>query len=194
MFLFVYSFLPLVFHFFGCSFLVLTKGERKSRALTLRLLLNPRLLLYKALNYFVLKTNKQKSDFQPGRIFNCFLITYEWTMGISLCKYLNRFSMMPYFHSAINVFRLLLLSSGFNFHGEDVLRMAKKETYVFFCCVKSGKVSEMRCSSEAVSTPLNTSECCILHFLCFPVGGSSEQEALTEGCHLVIIIYDPFPL
>lgn len=37
-------------------------------------------------------------------------------MGIGLCKYLNRFSMMPYFHSAINVVVLLLLSYGFNFH------------------------------------------------------------------------------
>lgn len=35
-------------------------------------------------------------------------------MGIGLCKYLNRFSVMPYFHSAINVFKLLLLSSGFD--------------------------------------------------------------------------------
>lgn len=53
-------FAPVFFFFiyFGCSFPVLTKGERKSRALTFQLLLNPKLLLYKALNYFLLKTNK----------------------------------------------------------------------------------------------------------------------------------------
>lgn len=81
----------------------------ESRALTLQLRLEPGLLLYKALNYFVLKTNKQKSDFQPARIFNCFLITYERTMGIGLCKYLKRFSMMPDFHSAINVFYIIVI-------------------------------------------------------------------------------------
>lgn len=109
----------------------------ESRALTLQLRLEPGLLLYKALNYFVLKTNKQKSDFQPARIFNCFLITYERTMGIGLCKYLKRFSMMPDFHSAINVFILLLLSYGFNFHSENAPSAEKtkeKSTCMPFSC------------------------------------------------------------
>lgn len=45
-------------------------------------------------------------------------------MGIGLCKYLNRFSMMPYFHSAINVFKWLLLSSGLDVGGEiDLLKI-----------------------------------------------------------------------
>lgn len=66
---------PLVFHFLVVPSQFSQRGGRKSRALTLQFLLNPRLFLYKALNYFVLKTNKQKSDFQPGGIFNCFLIT-----------------------------------------------------------------------------------------------------------------------
>lgn len=39
-------------------------------------------------------------------------------MGIWLCKYLNRFSVMPYFPSAIDVSKWLLLSSGFDFQSK----------------------------------------------------------------------------
>lgn len=130
----------------------------------MQLRLQPGLLLYKALNYFVLKTNKQKSDFQPARIFNCFLITYERTMGIGLCKYLNRFSMMPDFHSAINVFILLLLSYGFNFHSENVPSAEKtkeKSRCMAFSPVSSGE-------GRGTAPP---------RFLRRTVGGSSEQEA-----------------
>lgn len=125
----------------------------ESRALTLQLRLEPGLLLYKALNYFVLKTNKQKSDFQPARIFNCFLITYERTMGIGLCKYLKRFSMMPDFHSAVNVFILLLLSYGFNFHSENVpsaeKTKAKSRCMAFFLSVQARAEERLPRASSA---------------------------------------------
>lgn len=73
-FLFVYSFPPLVFHFL----VVPSQFSQRGREKVGRSLCNYYSIpdsFYKALNYFVLKTNKQNSDFQPGRIFNCFLIT-----------------------------------------------------------------------------------------------------------------------
>lgn len=55
-------------------------------------------------------------------------------MGIELCKYLNRFSMMPYFHSGINFFKWLLLSSGFNFCSEnDSVKIEGGEQKCSFC-------------------------------------------------------------
>lgn len=70
-------------------------------------------------------------------------------MGIGLCKYLNRFSVMPYFHSAINVFKLLLLSSGFDIcsllaknRGENTVDM------YFFFSVTSDEGNEMRYRSR----------------------------------------------
>lgn len=50
----------------------------------------------------------------------------------------------------------------------------------------------MRNTSEAAQGELTA--CRALRVLWRPVGGSNEQKALTEGCHSVIIIYEPFLL
>lgn len=66
---------------------------------------------------------------------------------------------MPYFHSAINVFKWLLLSSGFDAGSEDYLlkieETKQKSRHWLFFCVSSG--SEMRYRSEAVQTGVNSS-------------------------------------
>ena len=109
---------------------------------------------------------------------------------------------MPYFHSAINVFKWLSLSSGFVIHSRnDSLKIEEEEkkkkwTRVYFC-VSSEEGSGLSWDVKPNNTSqqqLGTAERWGLHFPCSPVGGSSERKALTEGCHSVIIIYDPFLL
>lgn len=67
---------------------------------------------------------------------------------------------------------------------------------LFLCQFRGGQWIELRCEakqheSTAARHGLNGWSCI---FPCSPVGGSSEQKAQTEGCHSVIIIYDPFLL
>ena len=76
-------------------------------------------------------------------------------MGIGLCKYLNRFSMMPYFHSAINVFKWLSLSSGFVIHSrndslkiEEEEKKKKVDTSLFLCQFRGGQWIELRCEAK----------------------------------------------
>lgn len=124
-------------------------------------------------------------------------------MGIELCKYLNRFSMMPYFHSGINFFKWLLLSSGFNFCSEnDSVKIEggeQKCSFCFFwvcvcvCHIRRGQWKE-------IQKPHNLTASAHGFFLgpAFPLLPSGGQQRASSPdrrlCHSVIIIYDRFLL
>lgn len=89
---------------------------------------------------------------------------------------------MPYFHSAINVFKWLSLSSGFVIHSRnDLLKIEEKKkwTWVYFC-VSSEEGSGLNWDVKPNNTSqqqLGTAEWWVLHFPRLPSGWQQWAES-----------------